>query len=345
MARETIDLRSMTLAELESLIVNIDEPKFRAKQIFGWINKNFVESFDDMSNVSKSLRTVLSEISHLTTCKIVDKLESQEDETKKYLFMLDDDVIIEAVFMKYKHGNTVCISSQAGCRMGCSFCASTVNGLKRNLTAGEMISQVTKIQEDVGERISNIVIMGVGEPFDNFDNLVKFFDIINSKDGLNIGMRHVTVSTCGLVDGIKKFTDLDLQVNLAISLHAPNDEIRQSIMPVAKRYSIGELLLATKNYANKTKRRVSYEYALIKGVNDTERCANELGKLLRHTLCHVNLIPVNQTDRNDFKKSDKETITLFKEILESMGIETTVRREMGADISAACGQLRLNHNK
>ncbi len=345
MARQEIDLRSVTLSEMESLIVGIDQPKFRAKQIFGWINKNFVDSFDEMTNVSKSLREVLSQISYLTTCKIVDKLESQEDETKKYLFMLDDDVIIEAVFMKYKHGNTVCISSQAGCKMGCSFCASTVNGLKRNLTAGEMISQVTKIQQDVGERISNIVIMGVGEPFDNFDNLTKFFDIINSKDGLNIGMRHVTVSTCGLVDGIKKFTDLDLQVNLAISLHAPNDEIRQAIMPVARRYSIAELLTATKNYANKTKRRVSYEYALIKGVNDSEKCANELGKLLRHTLCHVNLIPVNQTDRNDFKKSDKDTITLFKDILESMGIETTVRREMGADISAACGQLRLNHNK
>lgn len=345
MAREEIDLRSLTLSEMESLIKSVDEPKFRAKQIFSWINKNFVNDFDDMTNVSKNLRTVLKEISYLTSCKMINKLESKVDDTKKYLFMLDDDVVIESVFMKYKHGNTVCISSQAGCRMGCSFCASTVNGLKRNLTAGEMISQVSKIQEDTSQRISNIVIMGVGEPFDNFDNLVKFFDIINSKDGLNIGMRHITVSTCGLVDGINKFTNLNTQVNLAISLHAPNDELRRQMMPVAKRYSISEVLDATKNYANKTKRRVSYEYALIKGVNDSDRCANELGKILRHTLCHVNLIPVNQTDRNDYKKSDRETINLFKQILESMGIETTIRREMGSDISAACGQLRLNQSK
>ncbi len=345
MAREEIDLRSLSLPEMESLMQSLEVPKFRAKQIFGWINKNFVDSFDDMKNVDKNLRNTLSEISYLTTCKIVDKFESKVDETKKYLFMLDDDVIIEAVFMKYKHGNTVCISSQAGCKMGCSFCASTVNGLKRSLYAGEMVHQITKIQEDVGERISNVVVMGVGEPFDNFDNLVKFFDIINSPEGLGIGMRHITVSTCGLVEGINKFTNLDLQVNLAISLHAPNDEIRQQIMPVAKRHNINELLTSTKNYATKTKIRVSYEYALIKGVNDSEKCANELGKILRHSLCHVNLIPVNQTDRNDYKKSDKDTISLFKEILESMGIETTVRREMGADINAACGQLRLNHNK
>ncbi len=345
MARDEIDLRSLTLEEMERLMGTIDEPKFRAKQIFGWLNKNYVSSFDEMTNVSKKLRGILQEISYLSTCTIVDKLESKEDETKKYLFMLDDDVVIESVFMKYKHGNTVCISSQAGCKMGCSFCASTVNGLKRNLTTGEMLAQVMKIAEDVGERISNIVIMGVGEPFDNFDNVINFFEIANSKDGLNIGMRHITVSTCGLVEGINKFAELDLQVNLAISLHAPNDEIRQSIMPIAKRYSIEQLLFATKNYANKTKRRVSYEYALIKGVNDSEKNANELGKILRHSLCHVNLIPVNQTDRSDYRKSDKDTIMLFKEILESMGIETTVRREMGADISAACGQLRLNHNK
>ncbi len=345
MARAEIDLRSLSLSEMESVITGIGEPKFRAKQIFNWINKNFVDSFDDMTNVSKNLRNILSEISYLTTCKTVNKLESNIDETKKYLFMLDDDVIIEAVFMKYKHGNTVCISSQAGCRMGCTFCASTANGLKRNLTAGEMANQIMQIQKDVGERISNVVIMGVGEPFDNFKNLEKFFEIINSKEGLEIGQRHITVSTCGLVDGINEFTKLDLQVNLAISLHAPNDEIRRAIMPVAKRYSIEQLLAATKNYANKTKRRVSYEYALIKDINDSERDANELGKILRHTLCHVNLIPVNQTDRNDFKKSDKERITLFKDILESMGIETTIRREMGTDISAACGQLRLNHNK
>lgn len=345
MARETIDLRSVTLSELEKVMVDIGEAKFRAKQVFSWLNKNFVDSFDEMSNVSKNLRNTLSEISHLTTCTQVNKLESKIDETKKYLFMLDDDVIIEAVFMKYKHGNTVCISSQAGCRMGCSFCASTVNGLKRSLSAGEMVSQIAKIQQDVGERISNIVIMGVGEPFDNFDNVAKFFDIVNSPDGLGIGMRHITVSTCGLVEGINKFTKLNSQVNLAISLHAPNDELRKMLMPVAKRHSIAELMESTKNYAKITKRRVSYEYALIKGVNDSEKCANELGKLLRHTLAHVNLIPVNQTDRNDFAKSDRESIELFKEILESMGIETTIRREMGTDISAACGQLRLNHNK
>lgn len=343
MAREEIDLRSLTLTEMETLFTTMSEQKFRAKQVFNWINNKFADDFDEMTNLSKNLRQTLVDITYLTTCKMVDRLESKVDDTVKYLFMLDDDVVIESVFMKYKHGNTVCISSQAGCRMGCSFCASTENGLKRSLTAGEMAHQIMKIQQDIGERISNVVIMGVGEPFDNYDNLIKFFDIVNSKEGLGIGMRHITVSTCGLVDKIEAFTKLNLQVNLAISLHAPNDIIRRELMPIAKRYSIEELLTATKKYADTTKRRVSYEYALIKDINDSNKCANELGKLLRHTLCHVNLIPVNSVSKNDFKKTDKDKTLEFQEILQSMGIETTIRREMGADINAACGQLRLNY--
>lgn len=345
MAREEIDLRSLSLEEMESLLVSLDEQKFRAKQIFSWINKSFITDIDEMTNISKSLREKLKELTYLTSCKIVDKLESRIDDTVKYLFMLDDDVIIESVFMKYKHGNTVCISSQAGCKMGCSFCASTENGLKRSLTAGEMANQIMTIQKDMGERISNVVVMGVGEPFDNYNNLIKFLGIINDKNGLEIGMRHITVSTCGLVEKIEEFTKLNSQVNLAISLHAPNDIIRKELMPVAKRYSMEQLMAATKKYADTTKRRVTYEYALIKDINDSNKCANELGKLLRHTLCHVNLIPINQVDKNDFKKSSKDTVLEFQQILQSMGIEATIRKEMGADINAACGQLRLNYKE
>lgn len=345
MAREEIDLRSLSLEEMEGLLISLDEQKFRAKQIYSWINKNFITDIDEMTNVSKSLREKLKELTYLTSCKIVDKLESRIDDTVKYLFMLDDDVIIESVFMKYKHGNTVCISSQAGCKMGCTFCASTENGLKRSLTAGEMANQIMTIQKDIGERISNVVVMGVGEPFDNYNNLIKFLQIINDKNGLEIGMRHITVSTCGLVEKIEEFTKLNSQVNLAISLHAPNDIIRKELMPVAKRYSMEQLMTATKKYADTTKRRVTYEYALIKDINDSNKCANELGKLLRHTLCHVNLIPINQVDKNDFKKSSKDTVLEFQQILQSMGIEATIRKEMGADINAACGQLRLNYKE
>ncbi len=343
MANDKIDLRSLTFEEMEKLLVNIEEKKFRGKQIFNWINKHLINTFDEMNNIPKSLKAKLDEIAYISTVEILEKKQSKIDETAKFLFNLNNNAVVEAVFMKYKHGNTVCISSQAGCRMGCTFCASTIGGVDRNLTAGEMALQVYEIQKNIGERISNIVIMGSGEPFDNFENLIGFINIINSKEGLEIGQRHITVSTCGLVPMIYEFTQLKLQVNLAISLHAPTDELRQTMMPIAKKYDIKELIKACKFYSDTTKRRITYEYALIKGVNDSHKYANELGRLLRHTLCHVNLIPINNVDEYNYIKSDKNTIVEFGEILKSLGVEATIRRELGADINAACGQLRKKH--
>ncbi len=343
MAKDKIDLRSLSIDEMEKLIINMDEKKFRGKQIFNWLNKNLVNRFDDMKNIPNSLKTKLEDIAYISTVEILEKKQSKIDETAKYLIKLDNSAVVESVFMKYKHGNTVCISSQAGCKMGCTFCASTIDGIDRNLTAGEMALQVYEIQKDIGERISNIVVMGSGEPFDNFENLLMFINIINSKDGLEIGQRHITVSTCGLVPQIYDFANKKLQVNLAISLHAPTDELRQSMMPIGRTYEIKELVKACKFYSDTTKRRITYEYALIKGVNDSHKHANELGRLLRHTLCHVNLIPVNNVKERSFEKSDKNSIIEFSEILKSLGIEATIRRELGADINAACGQLRKKH--
>ncbi len=338
-----IDIRSLDLDEMTELILNIGESKFRAKQIFSWFNNKLVFDYDDMNNISKKMKQSLQEVSEISKIQIYEKLVSNIDGTVKYLFKLGENTIIESVFMKYEHGNTVCISSQAGCRMGCSFCASTIDGLDRNLTAGEMLAQVYEIQKDMGVRISNIVVMGSGEPFENFENLLKFIKIINSKDGLNISQRGITVSTCGLVDKIEQLQKLNLQINLAISLHAPNDDIRNKLMPINKKYNVDEVLKAGKTYANTTKRRITYEYALIKGVNDTEKDANELGKKLKGSLSHVNLIPVNSIDENDFTKSDKTRVNDFLNILKSLGISATVRRELGSDINGACGQLRKQH--
>ncbi len=340
---DKVDIRSLNLDEMTQLILKIGEKKFRAKQLFSWFNKNLVFNYDEMNNISNKMKQSLNEVSEISEIEIYKKLQSKIDGTVKYLFKLNNKTIIESVFMKYEHGNTVCISSQAGCRMGCSFCASTIDGLDRNLTAGEMLAQVYEIQKDMGVRISNIVVMGSGEPLENFDNLIKFINIINSEDGLNISQRNITVSTCGLVDKIKKLESLNLQINLAISLHAPNDDVRNEIMPVNKKYNVEKLIKASKDYANNTKRRVTYEYALIKGVNDTERYANELGKKIKGSLCHVNLIPVNSIDENNYIKSDKVSINDFLNILKSLGISVTVRRELGADINGACGQLRKKH--
>ncbi len=337
------DIRSLNIDEMTDLILEIGESKFRAKQVFGWLNQKLVTSYDDMTNISKKMKQQLEEKAEISKVEIYEKLQSEIDGTAKYLFKLGEDTIIESVFMKYEHGNTVCISSQAGCRMGCKFCASTIDGLDRNLTAGEMLAQVYEIQKDMGERISNIVIMGSGEPLENFDNLIKFIEIINDKEGLNISQRNITVSTCGLIDKMKELENLDLQINLAISLHAPNDKTRDSLMPVNKKYMVSDLILASKKYANKTKRRITYEYALIKGVNDSQKDANELGKKIKGSLCHVNLIPVNNVTENDFEKSNKSSINDFANILRSLGISTTIRREMGADINGACGQLRKKH--
>lgn len=337
------DIRSLTLEELKSELRALGEKNFRAKQIFNWLHKQYVSSFNEMTNISKALREKLEKSYSLSRLNIVQKLVSKEDGTTKYLFDLGDNIYIESVLMKYEYGNSVCISSQAGCRMGCKFCASTIDGLDRNLLAGEMAEQIYEIQRDIGERISNIVIMGSGEPLDNYDNLLKFLSIINNKEGLEIGQRHITVSTCGLVDKIYELAEKKLQITLAISLHAPNDEIRQKTMPISKVYSIDKLIKAAKYYANTTKRRVTYEYSLISGVNDSSENAIELASRLKGSMCHINLIPVNDVKENNFIRSSEKNIKNFAELLQSNGIETTIRRRLGSDINAACGQLRKSY--
>jgi 23S rRNA (adenine2503-C2)-methyltransferase len=337
------DIRSLTFDKLVQSLTDIGEKPFRAKQIFEWLHAKGVESFDEMTNISKPLRDKLSESFYISNLKIVEKLVSEEDGTVKYLFDIGDNTVIESVFMAYSYGNAVCVSSQAGCRMGCSFCASTVDGLERNLLAGEIAGQIYNIQRDTGKRISNIVIMGSGEPLDNYDNVLDFLNIINSDKGLGIGMRHITLSTCGLVDKIYELMELKLQITLAISLHAPNDDIRQGIMPIAKRYSIDEVIKAAKKYADFTKRRVTYEYSLISGVNDSRENARELALRLKGSMCHVNLIPVNDVRENNYVRSSEDSIKRFASTLEENGIEATVRRKLGSDINAACGQLRKRY--
>ncbi len=342
-----MDIKSMSLEQIADLLEKMGEKPFRAKQIFEWLHQKNINNFDEMTNISKSLRAKLNQKTTIDNIEIVKKLESS-DGTIKYLFALSDKNIIESVLMKYDYGNTVCISSQVGCRMGCKFCASTVSGLVRNLTVAEILNQVYCIKKDSKQKISNIVIMGSGEPFDNYENLIKFISIINSPLGLNIGQRHITVSTSGLVDKIYDFADEALQVTFAVSLHAPNDEIRKTIMPIAKKYNLDKLIEACKYYTNKTNRRITFEYALIDGVNDSIQNANELGKLIRHMLCHVNLIPINEIKENQLKRSSQTRVNEFSKILNSYGIENTIRRKLGTDIDAACGQLRrkyLNKNE
>ncbi len=340
---DKIDIKTLTLEELEKEIILLGEAKFRAKQIFVWLHNKNISSFDEMTNISKEFREKLKDNFKLTEIEIIDKLVSNVDKTTKYLFKLENNYIIESVLMKYSYGNAVCISSQVGCRMGCTFCASTLDGLERNLTVAEMLSQIYEIQKDSGEKIRSIVLMGSGEPFDNFDNFLKFIEIINHKDGLNIGQRHITVSTCGIVPKIYELADKKLQINLALSLHAPKDEDRKNIMPIARKYTVKEIVEACKYFANTTKRRVTYEYALIAGVNDREENAKEIIKLLKGSLCHINLIPVNDVKERNYIKSSKEQIKKFANTLMDAGIETTIRRELGSDINAACGQLRKSY--
>lgn len=340
---DKVDLRSFTLEKLKSELENMGEKPFRAKQIYGWLHQKQVRDFDDMTNISKNLREKLKEKYIIKNLKIVEKLVSKEDNTSKYLFDIGNNTVIESVLMKYSYGNAVCISSQAGCRMGCTFCASTIGGLERNLMPGEMAEQIYEIQRDIGERVSNVVIMGSGEPLDNYENVLDFLEIIHSKEGCNLSHRHITLSTCGVVDKIYDLAKEDLQITLAISLHAPNNEIRKNTMPIAKKYDYDSLLRAAKYYADVTKRRVTFEYALIKGVNDGEENAAELASRLRGIMCHVNLIPVNDVRENNYIRSTEENIKKFAQTLKSMGIETTVRRKLGSDINAACGQLRKSY--
>lgn len=335
------NLMDMNLEELEQLLLQMGEQKFRAKQIFKWVNSG-IKNIDDMSNLSKQLRQELSKVCKISRLKLVNKLQSRIDSTAKYLFELDDGNIIESVLMEYKHGYTACISSQAGCRMGCTFCASTGASFSRNLTAGEMLDQVMTMQEDSGNRVGHIVLMGIGEPLDNFENVVNFLRIVNHPDGLMIGMRNISLSTCGIVPGILKLAEENIPVTLSVSLHSAKDQKRSAMMPVNKAYSIDKLISACKIYTESTKRRITFEYAMISGENDSEQDARELAGLLKGMLCHVNLIPVNTVQGNGYKKSSRNQIDKFKNIMESRGIETTVRRELGSDINAACGQLRKN---
>ncbi len=336
-----INLRDLTYKEIEELVQDLGEPAFRAKQIFKWLYLGAV-SFDEMSNLSKALRIRLSDISTLYLPEIEEKFVSSLDETRKYLLKLSDGSLIESVLMKYHHGYTICISSQVGCRMGCKFCASTIGGRVRNLTPSEIIGQIMTIQRDLGERISNVVMMGIGEPFDNFENVTKFLENVSHPDGLNIGHRHITVSSCGIAPKIRELAEIAPQITLSISLHATNDEMRNNIMPINKKYDIKTLLDACKYYIEKTNRRISFEYTLISGVNDNIDTAAQLAALLFGMLCHVNLIPVNPVSETGFKKPDTKKLEAFRLYLEKHKIPATIRREMGSDINAACGQLRKN---
>ena len=337
------DIKSLNYNELVQYVESINEKKFRAAQLYSWMHEKLAESYDEMTNISDKLKDTLKEDTLYTSLKIVKMQESRIDGTRKYLFELYDGNLIESVFMKYHHGNSVCISSQVGCKMGCRFCASTLNGCVRNLSPSEMLDQIYRISRDTNERVSNVVIMGSGEPMDNYDNVIKFIELLNSERGLNISQRNITVSTCGIVPKIKELADLKLQITLAISLHAPNDEIRQRTMPVARSYSIDKVIKAAKDYANKTKRRVTFEYALINGVNDSTDNAAELASRLKGIMCHVILIPVNDVKENDYLRSSEKTIKEFAEVLQSGGIETTIRRKLGSSINAACGQLRKRY--
>ena len=337
------NILDFTLDELKDWMDKNGESKFRAKQIFQWIYKKAVFNFDDMSNISKSTKEKLKENFYIQIPNVVKKYVSNIDGTEKFLFEYEDGNIIESVVMKYKHGNSICVSTQIGCRMGCKFCASTVDGVVRNLTSGEIIAQVLKAQKEIGDRISNVVLMGSGEPLDNYDNVIKFLKLINDEDALNIGQRHITLSTCGIVPKIKELADEKMQITLAISLHAPNNEIRKSMMPIANKYTLEELLDACRYYYRTTNRRITFEYALVKGVNDSRENAEELIKISKGMLCHINLIPVNEIKENNYERSKSKDIEEFKETLIKHGIETTIRREMGSDINGACGQLRRNY--
>lgn len=340
---EKIDIKSMNLKELIGFMEEIGEKAFRAKQIYQWIHEKQVDSFDEMTNISKKLIESLKEKTYLTTLKKEAVQISKIDGTRKYLFLLEDGNVIESVLMRYKHGNSVCISSQVGCRMGCRFCASTLDGLVRGLTAGEMLDQIYQIGKDIGERISNVVVMGTGEPLDNYENLLKFIELLTDNNGINISQRNLTVSTCGIVPRMRELADEKLAITLALSLHASNQQKRLELMPVANKYDIGEVIDACKYYFKQTGRRITFEYSLVGGVNDTDEDAKELVQLIRGINCHVNLIPVNPIKERDYVQSNAKVIEAFKNKLEKSGINATVRREMGRDIDGACGQLRKRY--
>lgn len=340
---EQIEIKSLSLAQLKNIVTEMGEKAFRAKQIYEWLHQKQAESFDEMSNLSAAFREKLKERCVLTTLKMLEVQTSKIDRTQKYLFALPDGNVVESVLMKYKHGNSVCISSQVGCKMGCRFCASTIGGWTRNLLPSEMLEQIYRIQKLSGERVSNVVVMGTGEPLDNYENLLQFIRLLTDENGLHISQRNLTVSTCGIVPKMYALAEENLQITLAISLHASNQEKRAELMPIANKYSIEEVLEACRNYFEKTGRRLTFEYSLVGGKNDTKEDAEELAQLIKGLNCHVNLIPVNPIKERDYVQSDKKVIENFKNKLEKYQINVTIRREMGRDIDGACGQLRKSY--
>jgi 23S rRNA (adenine2503-C2)-methyltransferase len=339
-----MNLKSMTLPELSAYLKELGQPAFRAKQVYTWLHKG-VRSYEEMTNIPQALRQILAEKAPICPPEVVRKQESQKDGTIKYLWKLSDGNCVETVLMRYHYGNTVCISTEVGCRMGCAFCASTLGGLVRKLEPFEMLDQVLFTQVDSGLPISHIVLMGIGEPLDNFDHVLRFLELVNSEEGMNISMRHISLSTCGLVPKIDELAKKKLQLTLSVSLHAPNDEIRNRIMPVNKAYPTEELLAACRRYYAETSRRISFEYAMIDGVNDTEAAAKELLRRMKGLPAHFNLIPLNHVEESPLKPSTKAAVAKFQKILEDGGIPATVRRTLGGDIDASCGQLRRKYTK
>lgn len=337
------DIRAYTLDELKKEMELLGEKGFRAGQIYGWLHEKLVFDFENMTNLSKVLREKLEKHYEILPVSMVDRQESKQDGTNKFLFRLYDGNVVESVFMRYHHGNSVCISSQVGCRMGCRFCASTIGGLVRNLSASEMLGQIYQIQNITGERVSNVVVMGTGEPMDNYDQFVRFIHLLTDEHGLHISQRNVTVSTCGIVPNMKRLAEEQLQITLALSLHGSNQEKRKQLMPVANKYELEEVLKACDYYFQKTGRRITFEYSLVHGVNDTKEDAEELVGILKQRNCHLNLIPVNPIKERNFEKPSKKSAEKFKNQLEKSGINVTIRREMGSDIDGACGQLRRRY--
>ena len=338
-----INLNDLTLDELQSALAEIGEPKFRAKQIFKWFARG-VTRLEEMTDISAKTKEKIKENYNICNVEVWQRFDSKLDETKKFLMELDDGNIIETVAMFYKHGITVCISTQVGCNMGCKFCASTIGGKCRNLTAGEILGQVATVQRNLGMRISNIVLMGIGEPLDNYANVLNFLKNVNNENGMCIGYRHISLSTCGLVDKINTLAEENIPITLSVSLHAADNETRDKIMPVNKKYKVEELIKACRYYQGVTGRRISFEYILINQLNDTKQHAETLMKITKGMLSHINLIPANFVKESELKKSTPERVKAFKQYLESGGLTVTVRRELGSDISASCGQLRRKHS-
>lgn len=338
------NILDLSIDELKQFMKEKGEKAFRANQVFDWIYKDIFD-FDKMKNLSRTAIDMLKSEFYIDVPKVVEVRKSAKDDTVKFLFSYRDGNVIESVTLKYDFGYTICVSTQVGCRMGCKFCASTKEGMIRNLTSGEILGEIIAAQLEIKNRISNVVLMGSGEPLDNYDNVIKFIELANSKDGLNIGERHFTLSTCGIVPKIIELADKKLQITLAISLHAPFDDLRKSMMPIANKYTISEIIDACKYYIQKTNKRITFEYSLVKGVNDSIECAEKLAQILHEMLCNVNLIPVNEIKENTYKKSSRENIIRFQNTLADLGLNATIRRSMGEDIDAACGQLRRSYLK